>query len=149
MAYIEANDCLTKITAQELIRLFADKTLPTDPEPDEVDPDLFGAAAAQASAEMDGYLRRRYGALPLPLAQLSVDLRERVVTMTLYHGYERRGVIPEARRTAYTDAIKWLRELAEGKVDPGLEPPPPPTTARPLRITGEERQFTTAKLRGL
>jgi len=130
--------------------LFSDKLTPGAADPTGVDELLFGPAAEAASREVDGYLRRRYQTIPLPLPTISTDLKQRVIIITLYKGYQRRGgAMPEERRNAYTDTVKWLERMAKGEVDPGIAVPPAANTQRNPSYNANERQMTRAKMKGL
>jgi phage gp36-like protein len=71
-----------------------------------------------AASEMDGYLQVRH---TLPLTKFPEVLRLHNANMAAWHLLRRRGIRPDSTddeivRLGYTDAIKWLRDVASGKV---------------------------------
>ncbi|MDD5087199.1 MAG: DUF1320 domain-containing protein [bacterium] len=146
-SYIEADDCLTLISEASLIRIFSEPN-EDGSDPTEVDADLFGQAAEAASREVDGYLRRRYGTIPV--AAISADLKLRVVIITLYRGYSRGGgTVPEGRRNDYKDAVHWLEQMAKGEVDPGIAVPPAANENRSPTYSANGRKMTRDELSGI
>jgi len=82
------------------------------------------AAEAAAIEMMSGYLRSRYN---IELIFADTPTKNKVIVMycidiTLYnlHSALPGRFVPETRRVRYDDAIDWLKDVASGKVDPGL-----------------------------
>jgi len=146
MAYISSSDLKGRLSTKEQIRLYADKTLPTDPEPVALDTNILTPLINQASLLMDGYFRRRY---TVPLGTATNEIKRYCLDIVTYYGYQRRGSIPEAIDKDYDRAIKWLKECARGEVDLGQEPPPTANSTRTIEVTSTERKFTDTTMQGL
>ncbi|MCT6700919.1 gp436 family protein [Rheinheimera sp. 4Y26] len=87
-----------------------------------IDPDGTGAVEAialaeltTASATIDSYLTGRY---PLPLNVVPVILVGICADLTRYALY--RNAVPELVKERYLAAIRWLRDVADGKASLGL-----------------------------
>lgn len=147
--YIDKSYFQTEYGEQLFIRLFSFKSLPTDPEPVEVDAEAkFDAIVASVSAEIDGYLRRRH---TLPLATVPQDLKDRALRMVRYYG-ELKSPAPllsEKVRNDYRDIVKWLEQLAAGRVDLGIAAPPTENSDRSVEITSNERVLTETRLKSI
>lgn len=147
--YVTAEEFKAEYGEQKLIRLFAFKADPSDPEPTAADAEAkFDAVAQAASLEIDGYLRRRY---VLPLGTVPADLRDRCLRVIYYYGHLKSpaGTVPDAVRNDYRDIKSWLGLVAEGKVDLGLEPEPAQNTQREPEFTSDEQVMTRASLTGV
>lgn len=78
------------------------------------------AALAAASEFADGYITQRF---QLPLSAWGQDLKEAVSNIAAYRVMAVRGFAPEASdagqlRERYEDAVKWLKEVANGQATP-------------------------------
>lgn len=106
-------------TPTELIAAVSDPQLVADltgaSEPDIA---AITRALESASSEIDSYLATRY---ILPLATVPDRLRELCIDIAFYKllNFRPLGDIEDTRRR-YTDAIKFLERLADGKVSLGL-----------------------------
>lgn len=100
--------------------------------------------------QMKGFLNQRFDTEAIFSAQ--GDQRNHLVVMylvdiCLYHLYSnlpnRLGL--EQRRTRYEDALKWLRDVANGLITPPLPTPDPATSADPLPCnwgSGKQNQYS-------
>lgn len=72
-------------------------------------------ALEDASAEADAYIGQRYD---LPLPSTPPVLRGKVVDIAVWNLFARRGLgeADEVVRERYKNAVKWLEQLAVGKV---------------------------------
>lgn len=80
-----------------------------------VDSAVFDRAAADAAAEIDGYLAGRY---PLPLASVPPILTALASDIVRYRLFP--DIAPDAVRQRYEDARRLLESLASGRVTLGL-----------------------------
>jgi phage gp36-like protein len=85
----------------------------------EVDATIVARAIAVADAEIDSYAQKRY---PVPLNPVANIVKEVSAQITVYKLRARRNSQDARDVTAYEQAIKWLDDLATGKVSLGEEP---------------------------
>ncbi|EGK8325543.1 DUF1320 domain-containing protein [Escherichia coli] len=115
------------ITQEDLLR--ADGNLvwnmAINRETNELDEDKIRQAISDAEAEIDSFLSRRYQ-LPLGVTEIPRPLQRVAVSLAFYWLSERDNQITELIQKRYDDAIKTLREMANGTRDLGL-----PTYATP------------------
>lgn len=120
-------------TPEELIAAVSDPQLVADltgaSEPDEA---AITRALVSASSEIDSYLATKY---TLPLPTVPDRLRELCIDIAFYKmlNFRPLGDIEDTRRR-YTDAIKFLERLADGKVSLGL----PTAEAAAVAVSGTE-----------
>ena len=118
------------------------------------DADAVTRALTGASGEIDSFVGVRY---PLPLTRESDLLVQFCVDIALYRLASSRDVLTEEHRRRYEDTLKHLEKIARGTASLPMmadpvgegEEPPAPTTPRPIVVSGPERLFTRAKMRGL
>ena len=77
----------------------------------EPDADFIGSAISRTEGVIDGYLMGRYA---LPLAVIPGVLVAYACDIARYLLYE--NAAPEYVRQNYDDALRWLRDVASGKV---------------------------------
>ena len=147
--YVESADFIEEYGEQKFIRLFSFKSAPSDPEPTAEDAkEKFDAVAVAVSKQIDGYLRRKH---TLPLATVPEDLKAVCLEMVHYKGQLKSpsGVVTDPIRNSYRDCVRWLEQLAEGKVDLGIEPQPTENSDRGPEVDSNERVLTQSRLRGV
>lgn len=144
--YVDKEYLESKRPKKRLIKLFADKENASDPEPTEIDIEILDPILLKSSQEVDGYLRRRYS---VPLSEVPDILKEKVMSLVIYYGEDRREAITERARKSYEDAIAWLKDCSRGLVDLGLEPPPTGNTTRQISFSTTARKFTDDSLGNL
>lgn len=99
------------------------------------DADAINDAINDAEALIDSYARKLFETpFKAPLPPIIVTMAKK---LSVYNLKERRGVINDADRIEHEDRIKWLENLAAGKVDPGISPAPGPSGHN--RSTATER----------
>lgn len=76
-----------------------------------VDAEVIAGAIADADAEIDGYIAQRY---PLPLADVPPMLVRRACDITRFFLYSKHPT--ETVKTAYDEALRWLRDVNAGRV---------------------------------
>lgn len=115
MPYATAQHLIARLGQREAIALSDRVGAGT---PDEA---ALTQALTDASAEMDGYLGRRY-ALPLAtragvaLASMPTELRTACIDIARYRMTGTEIMETESIRTRFKDAITWLQHVAEGRV---------------------------------
>ncbi|WP_250696815.1 gp436 family protein [Escherichia coli] len=103
-------------------------------ETNELDEGKIRQAISDAEAEIDSFLSRRYQ-LPLGVTEIPRPLQRVAVSLAFYWLSERDNQITELIQKRYDDAIKTLREMANGTVTWVCRRMPPrqkPTTGRSL-----------------
>lgn len=93
-----------------------------------LDEDKAQATLDSASAEVDGYAARRY-AVPVDEARIPAPLKQVTMDIARFRLWGARS--SEEVRARYDDALRWLRDLAAGRVAlvdaEGVELPGPDT----------------------
>lgn len=105
------------------------------------DDDPIDEAIDDISSLIDSYLSARYS---LPLATVPNVLSMFATDGVLYRLAETTGVPTKEQRQRYEDMMTWLRAVAKGTVDLGLEDPPASTGSK-VRTTGATREWTRSK----
>lgn len=109
------------------------------------DPTVVAAAIAQAQAEIDSYLGKRY---VLPFTETPPRVKTLAVDLAVYHLYARRDVMPEGRRDRYKDAVAFLKDVAAGRAEiveaAGAELPG--DAGDVTEISSAERVFSRTKM---
>jgi len=75
------------------------------------DTEVVAAAIAQADAEIDAYLAKRYR---LPLASVPPVVKALSIDIALYHLHSRREGMPPIREEKYKRAVAFLTDVARG-----------------------------------
>jgi phage gp36-like protein len=118
MKFCEYEDLIAQVPAETLLQQ-ADMEAPPG-ESDERD--NITPAILNATAEIEGYLRRRY-ALPEVPEETPATLRKYAVDIAIYHIFSRKGLALAKEQgdaiiaKRYDDAIAYLKLIVERKVD--------------------------------
>jgi phage gp36-like protein len=107
-----------------------------------IDAAVVASALVGASSEIDGYLARRYA---VPVSPAPVFLGEACLSIARYklHGKS----AGDAVRRDYDDAIRLLRDLADGRAEiAGAAPPASSSVAGQVRIDAPGRQLSRDQL---
>lgn len=110
--YATPDDMISAVGADNYGKL----TDPSYYNPDNPDVSRGLDALQRASDEIDGYLCRQYA---LPLAEVPPFLRTVCCDIAYYRLFFGEGA-PDGVIARYDKAVKWLRDVAEGKVGLGL-----------------------------
>lgn len=132
MAYTTQQDMIDRFGQQELIQL-TDRS-----NTGAIDSVVLGRAMDDADAEIDGYLAVRY---TLPLASPPTVLVRIASDIARYHLYD--DVVPDQPKERYENAIRFLRAIADGKVDIGV---PAQEEEGGVKHSGPDRVFTDETL---
>lgn len=141
MAYATAQDMIDRFAEQQLIEV-------TDPEIVTIREAALIRALEDASDEIDGYLEGRYR---LPLQSPPRSLRMLTCNIAMYRLLSLRQIdVMEDQRQRYEDAIKFLRAVANGDINLGLDLAGQTVdpAGGPTLVAGPERTFSRDRLRG-
>jgi phage gp36-like protein len=135
VSYCTRTDIQTIYGAPFVQRVLPDLGLPEDAAPEVVgaaEDAVIARACAEAGAEIDGYLGRRYR---LPLAAVPEHLTAIAVDIAVYRMANTHDRLSDEISKRYENARKTLRDIADGKAGLGLAEPaagdgtPPPASA--------------------
>ncbi len=113
---------------------------------------IIDAAIADADAEIDGYLAKRY---PVPLTVIPKVINKFSKDIALYNLFSRMGIEKDSDAeiylTRYNAAVRFLTLVAEGKVAIGADEDSGPVSAAATGFTVQSspRLFSRASMRGL
>ena len=146
-AYIEADHLLAALTADDLVRLTDDAGT------GQRDDAVLDAVIARAEGELNSYVARRH-TVPLDLTandEMAEAVRGKCIDLAAYYLRCRRPGMPQELRDRYLDAVRWLRDVAAGKVTLGGVPEPPASGLGGTHVAhgGETRQMTRDNMQGL
>lgn len=125
-------------TRADLVRRFGEQEIASLEDPDNTgsaDAKVSAEALDDASEEANSYVAVRY---VLPLPNVPAPLSRTCCDIARYRLYKDRPT--EEVKYRYENAIKWLKDLAAGKVlltfDPALTPPQVEDLTKPALPTG-------------
>jgi phage gp36-like protein len=142
MAYCTLADIKDQLEEAILIQLT------DDDETDAVDEDRVERAISDADQEIDGYVGSRH---TVPLDPVPPIVRKLSVDVSIYNLYSRRNNVPELRSERYKNAVRFLEQVAVGKISLGASDPegsPPRSDAPELSVDNPERLFTRDSMEG-
>ena len=103
-------------------------------------------ALTDASAEIDGYLRRQ---VSLPLADSPHTLNVYCRDLAMWRLYRNLGHDTDRLKALRDGALSWLRDVAAGKIGLGDDDTPPLDTSGWVAMTdGPDRLLTRDSMRG-
>ncbi|WP_051184453.1 gp436 family protein [Desulfatiglans anilini] len=143
MAYCTLEELKSVLPEAVLIRLTDDDGLGA------VIPGVVQEALDSAAREIDAYIGGRYklpisDTVPPILSKLNADV-------AIYNLYSRvKEEIPQTREDRYKNAVRFLEQVAAGKISLGIQPPPgPPGTGEyenGARISARPQDFGTTTM---
>jgi phage gp36-like protein len=133
MAYATRED-IELAYGEELLHILADRD-----DGGSVDTESVDRALVDASAFIDGYLGSRY---TVPITPTPAILKRYAVDVAVHYLADRAGVNTDERRQRYTDAVRFLERVAEGKLSLGASTPPPTSGNNTAQIASADRVFT-------
>lgn len=112
---------------------------------------IIDAAVADADAEIDGYLAKRYA---VPFAPVPRVLNKFSKDIAVYNLFSRIGIDESSDQKTYLNrynaAIKFLTLVAEGKVSIGAEADDPATAAATgFSVQSNPRLFSRESMKGM
>lgn len=131
MAYISIDE-LKALVPDSVMRELSD-----DITGGEINADLVQTVIVEACEEVDGYLRNRY---TLPFKDTPTLVTKCVKQIARYALYDRRPEgfeLPRAVRDGYTDTIKKLESIRDGKLSLGV----PDTLNNAKAILNDDGEF--------
>ncbi|MDT7483698.1 phage protein Gp36 family protein [Citrobacter koseri] len=117
----------------------------------QLDEEKIQRAIDDTDAEINSFLAKRYH-LPLNLPTLPSPLRRAAVSIAFYWLSERDSQITDEIQKRYDDALRTLREIANGTRDLGVPsdtPVPETDTGKLIIVSDNRRLFTRNNLKGV
>lgn len=147
-AYCSAEEVVDMIKGDLVNAILGDEYIEDETERLEKLSGLAENAVSDASAEIDGYLSKRYR---LPFDKPPAVLNKFAKDIAAYNLVSRAGIDESDRDktflTRYNAAVKFLTMVAEGKIDIGTDRPQE-AAASGFRMDSGRRQFSRNSLRG-
>ncbi len=138
MAYITTTDILTQLPEDTLIELTDDDGT------GEINQTVVDQAIADADAEVDAYCGTKYA---VPFATPHPILKKCSIDIAIKNIFARRvDELPEARRRAYDNTVRILRDIASGTISLGVDPEPAAKTEGGPATNITDRVFTKDSL---
>ncbi|OGB82020.1 MAG: hypothetical protein A2496_05300 [Burkholderiales bacterium RIFOXYC12_FULL_60_6] len=133
MSYATLADILEQLPEADLIGLTDDLGI------GEVNQGAVDRAIADADSMIDSYIQARY---PAPLSPVPSSIRRIAVDLAVYDLHSRRGSleIPEPRKDRHKAALRFLEQLAEGKLTLGVAASAPAESIAEI-VSSSERGF--------
>ncbi len=139
MSYSTRAEVRDMVKDDALNAIIGDTFIEDPAEREELVSPIIDAAIADADAEIDGYLAKRY-AVPLAPAPRVINKFSKDIAGTDQKTYLNR----------YNAAIKFLTLVAEGTVSIGTETEDPASAAAGgFKVKSNSRLFTREKMRGM
>lgn len=139
--YVTPDDLATRFGAERLAQVTAHSA----PVPGQVDEVAVAAAIRDAESTVTTYLQVRYRT---PLASWPEALTRAVSDMAWY--YLRQPNASEGEAQAYKDALRWARDIAEGRADlVDAQGQAGPAAGGIVQVAGPEKIFSRHSLRRL
>jgi phage gp36-like protein len=111
------------------------------------DAGVVDQALTDASELIDSYLASKY-TLPLPLPNAPAVLTQMAVDIAFYKLCQGAAALTDEIKDRNTQALRWLRDVADGRAALG-EVPEPARIDAGVTVVSNDRQFTRGKLRGV
>lgn len=122
-----------------------------DKSTNQLDDAKIETAIEDADAEINSFLARRFQ-LPLAIVTIPRPLHRVAVSIAIYWLSERGSQITDLIQKRYDDAIRTLKEIANGTRDLGLPtatPVPETDNGKIIVVSDNQRQFTRNNLKGV
>ena len=145
MSYSTRAEVRDMVKDDALNAIIGDTFIEDPAEREELVSPIIDAAIADADAEIDGYLAKRY-AVPLAPAPRVIN---KVYNLVSRIGIDE-GTDQKTYLNRYNAAIKFLTLVAEGTVSIGTETEDPASAAAGgFKVKSNSRLFTREKMRGM
>ncbi len=140
MAYCTQENISNLISEATLI------SLTDDSGAGEVDDDVVAAAIADADATVDAYCQGRYA---IPLSPVPPKIMQISVDIAVYNLFSRSNLeMPEVRKDRNREAIRFLENVAAGRISIGAGTPAPADTDHSVNMGSVDRIFSRDKMSG-
>lgn len=151
MSYSAKEEVREMLKDDALNAIIGDTFIEDAAEREELVEPIIEAAIADADAEIDGYLAKRY---TVPISPAPRVLNKFSKDIAVYNLFSRIGIDESTDQKTYLNrynaAIKFLTLVAEGKVSIGTETEDPASAAATgFSAKSNPRLFTRAKMRGM
>lgn len=137
--YASQQDLIDRFGQRELIEL----TDRADPPTGTIDAAVVAGALADAAEVINSYIGRRYD---LPLAETPAVLRRVAADIARFYLHKDDPI--EAARNAHAEALKWLKDLAEGRAVLDLAGEEAAPAEATVQIASQAKLFGRDKLDG-
>lgn len=150
MSYSTRAEVRDMVKDDALNAIIGDTFIEDPAEREELVSPIIDAAIADADAEIDGYLAKRYA---VPLAPAPRVINKFSKDIAVYNLFSRIGIDEGTDQKTYLNrynaAIKFLTLVAEGTVSIGTETEDPASAAAGgFKVKSNSRLFTREKMRG-
>ena len=151
MSYSTRAEVRDMVKDDALNAIIGDTFIEDPVEREELVSPIIDAAIADADAEIDGYLAKRYA---VPLAPAPRVINKFSKDIAVYNLFSRIGIDEGTDQKTYLNrynaAIKFLALVAEGTVSIGTETEDPASAAAGgFKVKSNSRLFTREKMRGM
>ena len=151
MSYSTRTEVRDMVKDDALNAIIGDTFIEDPAEREELVSPIIDAAIADADAEIDGYLAKRYA---VPLAPAPRVINKFSKDIAVYNLFSRIGIDEGTDQKTYLNrynaAIKFLTLVAEGTVSIGTETEDPASAAAGgFKVKSNSRLFTREKMRGM
>ena len=151
MSYSTKEEVREMLKDDALNAIIGDTFIEDPAEREELVEPLIEAAIADADAEIDGYLAKRY---TVPISPAPRVLNKFSKDIAVYNLFSRIGIDESTDQkiylTRYNSAIKFLTLVAEGKVSLGAETDDPKTAAATgFSVHSSTRLFSRDTMKGM
>lgn len=146
--YATVDEVRAMIKEDAIDSLIDDRHIEDENERDVLLRDITLGAIQDADAEINGYLARRY---PVPLTTIPQMINKLSKDIALYNLFSRRGIDEQSEEknylTRYKAAIDFLKLVAEGKAEIGLDTPKQ-AAASGFSMKSSEKLFSRKSMKG-
>ena len=151
MSYSTRAEVREMVKDDALNTIIGDTFIEDPAEREELVGPIIDGAIADADAEIDGYLAKRYA---VPLAPAPRVINKFSKDIAIYNLFSRIGIDESTDQKTYLNrynaAIAFLKLVAEGKASIGGESEDPATAAATgLTVKSNPRLFTRGQMRGM
>jgi phage gp36-like protein len=142
MAYCTKTDILNYISESELAQV-------TSEAGDVVDDAVIAKGIADADSLIDSYLAKVYAVPVSPTTARLTLLSSMIALYLLFSRRAPRVGMSETVQKNYDDSIRFLEQVAAGKVTVGIDPPPSSASSAGGYTSASKRIFSNESLKGL
>lgn len=151
MSYSTRTEVREMIKDDALNAIIGDTFIEDPAEREELVGPIIEAAIADADAEIDGYLAKRYA---VPLSRPPKVINKFSKDIAVYNLFSRIGIDENTDQKTYLNrynsAINFLKLVAEGKVSIGAEADDPATAASTgFSVKSNPRLFSRRQMEGM
>lgn len=151
MSYSTRTEVRDMVKDDALNAIIGDTFIEDPAEREELVSPIIDAAIADADAEIDGYLAKRYA---VPISPAPRVLNKFSKDIAIYNLYSRLGIDEGTEEKNYLNrynaAVKFLTLVAEGKVSIGAETEDPASAAATgFSVKSNPRIFSRGSMRGM